>query len=402
MAVVAALIGIEQARRRVLSTVERLGVEAVGIDEALGRVLGEEVRSPIDVPPFDNSAMDGFAVGPDARHELRLIGEARAGAPAAAELRAGTAVRISTGAEIPPGADAVVPIERAVESAGRVTVEPHVAGANIRRRGEDIAARSTLMAPGQVLGPAALGVLAATGRSSAVCSRRPEVAILATGDELVEPGGDLGPGQIFSSNPVALAGQVARAGGVARRTPPIEDEPAPTRRALELAATTSDVVVVCGGVSVGDHDHVKGALAALGAEEVFWGVALRPGKPTWFGTLAAGARRVPVFGLPGNPVSAMVCFQLFVRPALRAMQGADPVGARTTAALDADVARNPHRDQAVRCVLRRDPGGLHAAPTGPQGSHVLTSMLAADGLALIAAGDGVAGRGELVTVELLD
>ena len=160
-------------------------------------------------------------------------------------------------------------------------------------------------------------------------------------------------------------------------------------------------MVVSGGVSVGPHDHVKGALAAMGAQEVFWGVALRPGKPTWFGTLPAGGRSVALFGLPGNPVSAMVCFQLFVRPALRALQGADPEAPRATAVLDEDVARNPRRDQAVRCRLSTAADGLHAAPTGPQGSHMLTSMLAADALALVEAGEGAARRGERISVELL-
>ncbi len=397
---VAELIGIEEARRRVLATARTLGGESVPLDSALGRVLCEEVRSPVDVPPFDNSAMDGFAVPPGADGALEVIDEARAGAPSSTALAPGTAVRISTGAAVPRGTEAVVAIERAEEDGNMVTVSPSKPGANIRRRGEDVGAGDSVMSAGAVLRPAALGVLASLGRSAALCSERPGVAILATGDELVEPGGDLGPGQIWSSNPVALAGQVRQAGGLVERNDRIPDDPEVTRRELESAAA-ADVVIVSGGVSVGPHDHVKGALAAIGAEEVFWGVALRPGKPIWFGTLAVGGRTVSVFGLPGNPVSAMVGFQLFVRPALQALQGADPGATRATAVLDEDIARNPGRAQAVRCRLSSADDGLHATTTGPQGSHVLTSMLAADGLALVEAGDGAMRRGERVQVELL-
>ena len=384
-----------------LAAVQRLGGESVPLDRALGRVLAEEVRSQAHVPPFDSSAMDGFAVPPGAEGDLQVIGEARAGAPTATAVVAGAAVRISTGAALPPGTESVVPVERTEEHAGTVTVPRSEPGANIRRRGEDITAGDVVMSPGEALRPAALGVLASVGRTAAFCSQRPAVAILATGDELVEPGADLGRGQIWSSNPPALAGQVSQAGGTVERVARIPDDPDTTRSELEAAAAAADVVVVSGGVSVGPHDHVKGALAAIGAEAVFWGVALQPGKPTWFGTLAVDGRSVALFGLPGNPVSAMVTFQLFVRPALRALQGATADAPRATAVLDEDVARNPHRDQAVRCRLSTAEDGLHAAPTGPQGSHVLTSMLAADALALVEAGEGVARRGERIAVELL-
>ncbi len=397
----AELIRIEEARRRVLAAVGPLEHENVPLDEALGRVLAEEVRSQGHVPPFDSSAMDGFAVAAGAEGDLEVVDEARAGAPASTAVAPGTAVRISTGAAIPTGTEAVVALELTEGDAATVTVPRSEPGANIRRRGEDIRTGDLVMAPGHSLRPAALGVLASVGRSAAVCSKRPAVAILATGDELIEPGSEPGPGQIWSSNPPALAGQVIDAGAAVGRIVQVPDDPGATRSALESAAATADVVVVSGGVSVGDHDHVKGALAAIGAEEVFWGVALRPGKPTWFGTLAVDGRSVAVFGLPGNPVSAMVCFQLFVRPALRCLQGADPGGVRAIAVLDEDIVRNPRRDQAVRCRLSTAEDGLHAAPTGAQGSHVLTSMLAADALALVDAGEGAARRGERVAVELL-
>lgn len=394
-------IAVEEARRRVLGAVRLLEGESVSVDAALGRVLCEEVVSEVDVPPFDNSAMDGFAVPAGAEGALEIAAESRAGKPAAEPLAAGAAARISTGAAVPLGTAAVVPSEDAVEEAGSVQVPSRRPGANIRRRGEDIAAGEPVLFGGQPLGPAALGVLASVGRTTAVCARRPAVAILATGDELVEPGRELGPGQIWSSNTPALAGQVTEADGVVERRVHLPDDLAATRLELGEAAARADLVVVSGGVSVGPHDHVKGALSELGAETVFWGVALRPGKPAWFGLLGAGERPTPVFGLPGNPVSAMVCFQLFVRPALRAMQGADPGAERTSATLDADIPRHPRRVQAVRCRLRRGDQGLHAEPTGPQGSHVLTSMLGADALALVESGEGSVLRGEQVTVELL-
>ena len=407
------LIAIDEARRRVLALARPLAAEDIALDQALGRVLAEEVTSTVDVPPFPNSAMDGFAVARGGQGELRVVGEARAGSPSPVAVRPGTAVRISTGALVPEGTGTVVPVEQ-TEPPGRlapdagseradewVRVLASAPGANIRQPGEDLRAGQTVLGPGAELGPAALGVLASVGRAAVRCARRPRVAILATGDELVPPGEGLRPGAIWSSNPVALAGQAVLAGADAGATETVPDAAPATRDALARALASADVVCVSGGVSVGPHDHVKGALAALGAEQRFWGVALRPGKPTWFGTYASGARRALVFGLPGNPVSAMVTFQLFVRPALRALQGADPAAARSTAVLDAGLARNSSREQAVRCRLRAEADGLHAVPTGPQGSHVLTSMLAADCLALVAAGEGELAAGERVEVELL-
>jgi molybdopterin molybdotransferase len=218
-----------------------------------------------------------------------------------------------------------------------------------------------------------------------------------TGDELTEPGTALEPGAIYSSNAFALAAQVERAGGDLVSTATVPDDLQSTRAALAEALDDADVVIVSGGVSVGPHDHVKPALRELGVEERLWGVSLRPGKPTWFGTRG----RTLAFGLPGNPVSAMVTFQLFARPALAALQGAEPAAARATAALAEPVARNPQREQAIRVRLHQSENGLVAQPTGAQGSHVLTSMLGADALALIAPGEGDAGAGERVEVELL-
>jgi molybdopterin molybdotransferase len=224
------------------------------------------------------------------------------------------------------------------------------------------------------------------------------VAVLVTGDELTEPGNELRPGGIYSSNAFALAGQVERAGAEIVMQQTVPDHPEGTRAALEGALGAADVVVASGGVSVGLHDHVKGALTALGVEERFWGVLLRPGKPIWFGTHGEGAL---VFGVPGNPVSAMVTFQFFARPALAALQGADPSARRGWAVLDEPVPRHSRREQAVRVRLRAAQDGWHALLTGGQDSHMLSSMLGADALARIAPGEGDAEEGDRVEIELL-
>jgi molybdopterin molybdotransferase len=270
------------------------------------------------------------------------------------------------------------------------------AGANVRYAGEDVRAGEVVIPAGTRLEPAETGVAAALGRAVLRCAIRPRVALVVTGDELARPGEPLGPGRIYSSNGYALAAQVERAGAELTGVTGARDTAAETRAAIEQALGGADVVCVSGGVSVGPHDHVRTAMAALEIEQSFWGVRLRPGKPTWFGTRGGTL----AFGLPGNPVSAMVTFHLFVRPALAALQGADPAARRLTAAMGAEVRRNPEREQAVRVRLSSE-DGLSATPTGPQGSHQLSSMLGADGLALIPAGEGVLAAGEEVQVELL-
>lgn len=410
------LISIDEARRRVLEAVTPLGDEDVRLELALGRVLAEDVTSGIDVPPFDSSGMDGYAVVAGTEAELEVIGEARAGHPSSDALRPGAAIRISTGAVVPEGADAVVPVERttalkdgeadavAVDpaigekvDAERVRVPPVDPGANIRRAGEDVSIGAVVLREGAVLGPAELGVAASVGRASLRCARRPRVVVLVTGDELTPPGEPLAPGGIYGSNGFALAAQVERAGAALAGRVTVPDTPEGTREAVGEALDAADVVIISGGVSVGPHDHVKDALRDLGVEEHFWGVRLRPGKPTWFGTRDGTL----AFGLPGNPVSAMVTFQLFARPALAALQGAAPDATRTTAVLAHPVARNARREEAVRVRLRHTDEGLVAETTGEQGSHMLTSMLGADGLARIAPGEGELAAGERVEVELL-
>jgi molybdopterin molybdotransferase len=361
-------------------------------------VLAEEVASPHDIPPFDASAMDGYAVIAGPAAELAVVGESRAGHPAERRLAPGEAIAISTGAVVPAGADAVVPVERVTAADGRVAVPDTSAGANVRRAGEDLRSGEAILGAGAALGPAELAVLASVGRERVSCGVRARVAVVVTGDELVPSGRPLGPGQIRDSNATALAALARCAGATVVLAEHVRDESEPTVDALRRAIGAADVVCISGGVSVGEHDHVKAALAALEVEERFWGVALKPGKPTWFG--AAGATLV--FGLPGNPVSAMVTFHLLARPALRALAGADPADTKIRAVLDEPVGLSPRREQAIRCRLAARDDGWHVTPTKAQGSHVLSSMLGAGALALVPAGDGTLEAGARVDAELLD
>ena len=388
---------IDDARARVLAAVEQpLPAEDVAVHEALGRVLAEDVAAEHDVPAFANSAMDGFAVrsGPAGR-TLAIVGESRAGAPAAIVVGDGEAVRISTGAALPDGADAVLQIERATVDGVRVTLDDDVdPGRNVRPAGDDLRAGATILAAGTRLGAAEIGLAVACGRATVACARPPRVVVLATGDELVAPGAQLGPGQLHETNGLTLAALATQAGAHVVRSEVVPDTEAATRTAIARALDEVDVLVLSGGVSVGPHDHVKPALEALGVDEVFWRVALRPGRPTWFGTRG----RTLVFGLPGNPVSAMVTFLLFARPALAALQGAPHEPERLVARLAVAIPRHPDRDECVRVTLRE---GV-ATPTGPQGSHQLRSMLGADGLAIVPAGEGTLDAGAEVAVERLD
>ena len=399
------LTDIDDARAAVLAAAPRMPAEEVPIEEALGRVIAEQVVGSEPVPGFDNSAMDGYAVlaadtrgaSDESPASLRVVGESRAGHPAASELAAGEAIAISTGAMVPGGADAVVRVEDTRSGDGRVEVMAEARdGLNIRRAGEDIESGDRLLEPGAVLGAAELGVLASVGKGTVRCSRRPRVAVHSTGDELIGPEDEPFSGAVRNSNAYTVPPLVIGAGGEVERVARIPDDPAATRDAIE-AALSADVVVVCGGVSVGGHDHVRPALADLGVSEAFWGVALRPGKPTWFGTRGD----TMVFGLPGNPVSAMVTFLLFARPAIRAMLGARDAERRATAVLDERYEKRPGRAHAVRVRLELADDGWHARPTKDQGSHVLTSMLGADALAFIPADSGDVEAGERVPIEPL-
>lgn len=399
------MIEVERARDAVLERVALLASEDVPLRSALGRVLGEEVRSAEPVPGFDNSAMDGFAVRaddtcgavPDAAAVLRIVGESKAGRPAEVTVGAREAVRISTGAMVPAGADAVVPVEDARIEDDRVlvrkTAEP---GLYLRSAGSDIGVDEVVLSPGTHIGPAELGVLASTGRAAVRCPRRPRVHVLISGDELLGPDETMRPGGVRDSNGYSIPALAEQAGAELVGFGLAADDPEATRAAI-APALDADVAVLCGGLSVGEHDHVKEALAALGVEQCFWGVALKPGRPTWFGTRGDTL----VFGLPGNPVSAMVTFLLFVRPALIALAGGRPERCRTVAKLTRDYEKSSGRAHAVRCRLELREDGWHAHPFERQGSHVLTSMLGADCLALIPIDAGAVRAFESVEVELL-
>jgi molybdopterin molybdotransferase len=390
------LLSIAEARERVLAATPRLADEEVAIAAALGRVLATPVDAAGDTPPFPNSAMDGYAViaGPASR-ELELVGESRAGSPSELTLAEGQAIRISTGAVLPAGAEAVIRQEDVSAHDGRIICETATApGDNVRRPGEDMRRGLRVLEAGVRLGPAELAAAVAAGAGRLTVARAPRVRVLCTGDELRDPGTTLAPGQIHNSNEPMLVGLALDAGAAAAPGPRLADARETTVAALSQALEASDVVVVSGGVSVGPHDHVKPALLELGVREHFWRVALQPGKPTWFG--ARGDTLV--FGLPGNPVSAFVTFCLFVAPALAALQGRRLPAATGEARLAADVRRNPQREQAIRVRLIPEADRLLAAPTGRQDSHVVSSLIGADALAMIPAGLGALAAGTAVTV----
>jgi molybdopterin molybdotransferase len=405
------LIELESAQRLVQQRATALSDEDVDLRSALGRTLANDVTSAETVPGFDNSAMDGFAVracdtrnaSRDAPVMLRTVDESRAGDPARGIVESGHVIAISTGAMLPRGADAVVRVEdtRCVgpEIELRAPVER---GQYVRFAGEDVHAGDVVLRAGTPVGPFELGVLAATGRAEVRCVRRPSMRVLTTGDELLDPHEPLRPGRVRDANAYTVPALARLSGADVLGVSSVGDAPGATAEAVEQTLR-SDVAIICGGVSVGAHDHVRHALSAAGTRQLFWGVALRPGKPTWFGTRAAapGEPETLVFGLPGNPVSAIVTFLLFVRPALRALCGAGPERDRLVATMEDDYRKEPGRAHAVRCALKLRDDGWHARPTGPQGSHVLTSMLGAAGLGIVpTASDGI-GAGEQIDVELL-
>ncbi|MCW2981477.1 MAG: hypothetical protein JWO14_3204 [Solirubrobacterales bacterium] len=399
-------IEVEAARREILARVRATASQNVRLGEALGRRLAVDAVADGQFQPFDNSAMDGFAVraeevagaGLGSPVSLTIVDESRAGHPATHAVKPGEAIAISTGAVLPAGADAAVRVEDTEVEGERVLIRAAVApGENVRRAGEDIAAGETVLPAGTELGPAELGALATIGVDPIPVHRRPRVAVVTSGDELVPAGMPLRPGQIHDSNSQTVPALVRLAGAEVVMTRHAPDNPQGTRAAL-LRALEADVTIICGGVSVGEHDHVKAALADLDAEQVFWRVALKPGGPTWFGT----RNETLVFGLPGNPVSVMATFLLFVRPALLAMSGGEPTARRVTARLGADYEKPTDRAHAARCRLELRRSGWIATPLPRQGSHILTSMVAADCLALIPTETAALKAGDPVEVELLD
>lgn len=385
---------MSDAQLRVLERVRPLPVEAVPVRDCAGRVLAEAARALVDLPPFPSSAMDGFAVrADDLPGRLRIAARIAAGRPAGRPLGVGEAMAISTGGVVPDGADAVVPIEYVVEHENEIDVADAVSvGANVRPRGGDVAAGDVVVPAGARLGVAAVGALAAAGIASVDCGRRPRVAIVATGTELAPPGAPLAPGQVYEANASMLAAAAASTGADIEVLPVAEDTETAHRAALERGLA-ADVLVTSGGVSVGVHDLVRRVEAELGVAEVFWRVAVKPGKPVLFGV----RERTLVFGLPGNPVSSLVGFELFVRPALLALQGAlDPLPRFARATLARAVRRNVGRDELLRARLRDVDGELVAEPLSGQESHMIARAAQAEALVYVERGEGELAQGSSV------
>jgi molybdopterin molybdotransferase len=388
------LLTIDADLAAVLARVAPICAETVAVARAAGRVLAEDAAAAVDLPSFRSSAMDGYAVrAGDGAGPRRIVDRSAAGRPAQRALGAGEAIEISTGAVVPEGADVVVPVEDVTVAGESVSVPVVSEGDNIRPIGGDVAAGAIVATAGALLGPAQLGALAAAGIAEVRCGRLPRVAILPTGTELRAPGEALGPGEIYESNGLMLEAQVVSAGGQVVRLPPVGDDAVATRAALERALD-ADVLVTSGGVSVGPHDLVRGTLAELGAEEVFWRVSMRPGKPIAFAVCGSTL----VFGLPGNPVSSLVGFELFVRPALLALQGAADPGPRfRPAVLGAAVRRSTERDALVRARTRVDADTLVVEPLRGQESHMIVRSSAADALVLVPRGEGELPAGAAVS-----
>jgi molybdopterin molybdotransferase len=394
MTPMAELISLQEAQALVLARVQPLASEPVALDEAAGRVLAERARAVVDLPPFRSSAMDGYAVrSADTPGTLPVAFRIAAGLPAPRPLEAGEAMAIATGGVVPEGADAVIPHERVVEQDNVVEIPTSVAsGANVRGLGGDVAAGAAVVEAGVRLGPAQIGALAAAGVAEVLCARRPRVTVLTTGTELRPPGSPLGPGEVYEANGVMLAAQLEAAGGRVSRLEPVADDEEAHRRALEQGLE-SDVLVTSGGVSVGPHDLVRRIEEELGVEEVFWRVAVRPGKPVSFGVRGTTL----VFGLPGNPVSTLVGCELFVRPALLALQGAADPGPRFAAGrLAASVSRSHGRDDLLRARSTVTDDGVVLEPVTGQESHMIVRAAEADALVFVPRGEGELDAGTIV------
>jgi len=396
-------VSIEEARAAVLQYAKVLGSEEVFLDDALGRALALDAHAPNDVPPFAASAMDGFAIRAadtiDGAATLAIIGEAKAGTAAGVTVQRGTAVRISTGAPVPDGADAIVPQELTTSDGTTVSIDGQIRlGYHLRPPGEDIRAGELVVPAGSLLGPAELGVLASMNIPKPSVVRRPRVAIAGTGDELTDPGKPLKPGAIRDSNGPALGGAVHRAGGDLVARVRVGDDLEATVSVLGAALRDVDMLITTGGVSVGPHDHVRPALKRLGFREAFAGVKLKPGRPT---TFMVGDDGTLVFALPGNPVSALMGFRLFVVPALDAMLGRSmehhPIKATADEALEGAVGRTT----VIRCRTTLQDDGWHVRPTKSQDSHILTSMLGVDALALVPEDRDGIEAGEPVEIEFV-
>ena len=375
----------DEALARLLDGVRLTDGERVSLADGLGRVpVAGDVTAGIDVPPFANSAMDGFAMRfADGNAPRRVVGESRAGGPFAPAVAAGTAVRIMTGAPLPDGADTIVPVEEATERDGMVVVAVVTSmGTHVRPVGLDVRRGASAPLPRLSISPSTIGLLAAMGVAHLEVRRRPRVAILSTGDELRDVGASLGHGQIYDANAPALAAAVTEAGGEPVILERARDDPDAIHATLRSAVESADLLIASGGVSVGEHDHVRGVIERLGTLD-FWRIAVQPGKPLAFGRIGV----VPVVGLPGNPVSALVTFELFVRPMLRAMLGLAGdgrlrVSARVSEAIGKDRARRAY----LRVRVERENGSYRAISAGGQGSSQLLPLASANALLVVPEG----------------
>ncbi|MBT9161579.1 MAG: Molybdopterin molybdenumtransferase [Dehalococcoidia bacterium] len=412
------MILVEQALEKILSNVSVLEPERKPILETLGQVLAEDVRSDINIPPLDNSAMDGYAVQWESIRgattsqpkALKVIGEVAAGYISDREVTPGTAIRIMTGAPVPAGADTVIQFEdtdeeirkAAAKSLDEIGILREVAkGSNIRRGGEDITRGSLVLARGVVLRPQEIGILASLGRANVLVIRRPAVAVLATGDELVDVGEPLPPGKIYNSNAYTIASQVRRYGGIPHILGIATDESQDLVEKITLGMD-SDLLITSGGVSMGDYDIVKDVLAELGAIS-FWTVRMKPGKPLAFGVLTRNGRRVPHLGFPGNPVSSMIAFEQFARPAILKMLGKNNLAKPTISAIsESRIENRDGRRVFARAIVRKGDGQYFARLTGPQGSGILTSMSRANALLVVPENVATVEVGDEVSVQMLD
>jgi molybdopterin molybdotransferase len=400
------MLDVEEARRRVLDAVESVEPHEALVSDAIGLVVARDLRAPHDLPRFANSAMDGFAVraadaaraSTDTPVLLEIVGEIRAGGPVEdLVVRACTAARIMTGAPVPPGADAIVPVEVTEDAGDKVAImAASPQGRHVRPAGEDVRAGDLVVAAGAEIGPGEAAVLASLGLSPLSVRGGPKVAVLVTGDELVAPEAEPGPGQIRDSNSVALHALVAAAGGDVVPMGPVADDRAAVVDAFERAAELADLVVSSGGVAVGKYDFVKDVVSELGSVDM-WRVAMQPGKPVVLGSV----RGTPFLGLPGNPVSIHVSFEQFVRPAIRKMRGCSsllrPV---VIASLTEPLSKPPGRLHFVRVRLEVDESGWRATPTGPQGSHIQSSLVGCDGVARFELDKTELAAGDEVEVEV--
>jgi len=414
------MISVEQALEKILSHVDVLEEEQSPILGCLGQVLAEDVYSDINIPPLDNSAMDGYAVrardtygtSRQSPRFLRVIDTAAAGTISKFEVEPGTAIRIMTGASVPKGADSVVKFED-TDEAQRKGASDEIGilcevetGLNIRRAGEDITKGSIVLSRGTVIRPSEVGVLASLGCSTVTVIRRPVVAILATGDELVDVSQPLPPGKIYNSNTYSVAALILRYGGIPQILGIALDREdslvASLRQGLD-----ADMLITTGGVSAGDYDVVKDVLAKEG-EITFWTVRMKPGKPLAFGTIkgtskAGIARNIPHLGLPGNPVASMVTFELFARSAILKMMGKKNLAKPTIeAVIESPIVNSDKRRIFARAVVEKRGGQYLARLTGPQGSGILTSMTLANGLVIVPEDKARVEAGDVVQVMMLD